>query len=319
MKGVRFVAVGECMIELFSEDPVPIDRAERFRCSFGGDALQAAMTVANLGTPSAVATVLGDDPFAEPLLSWFERSGISTHVVVRRTGFTGLYLISLDGTGERSFAYYRKGSAASTIDAADVAWSEAPEAVLVSGITQAVSESSRRAALEAARRTREAGGLVVFDVNYRSRLWEDDAAKAREAFEEILPLCDVIRASAPEETTIIADEPNAARAARSLTTRGPSIAVVGCGAGGAVVASGGSVEKIAPPSVECVDTTGAGDALTGGFVHGLLAGLSPTDAARVGVAAGSFTVTRRGGGPAIPRGDEVRALAAEMHPPVEAT
>src|SRR5262249_9320233 len=142
----RFVAVGECMVELFSEELVPLELAERFRCTFGGDAVQAALTAANLGTPSAVATVAGDDVFAERLVRWLDAMGVGTEFVVRRPGFTGLYLISLDARGERSFVYYRAGSVASTIDPADVAWAEHPDAVLVSGITQAVSASSRRAA-----------------------------------------------------------------------------------------------------------------------------------------------------------------------------
>jgi 2-dehydro-3-deoxygluconokinase len=318
MKERRFVAVGECMVELFSEDAVPVERAERFRSSFGGDALQAALTAANLGTRSAVATVVGDDPFAGSLLSWLERSGIATDLIVRRPGFTGLYLISLDAAGERSFGYHRKGSAASTLDPGCVSWSVPPDAVLLTGITQAISESSRSAALEAARRTRAADGLVVFDVNYRPGLWGNDAEKARHAFEEILPFCDVVRAARPEETIIVAGEPDPTRAARGLVSRGPSIALIGCGAEGAMVAWDGWVERIAAPARACLDTTGAGDALTGGFVHGLLAGLPPPEAARVGVAAGSLAVTRRGGGPAIPTGDEIRALAASMQAPAAA-
>ncbi|MGQ0670295.1 MAG: sugar kinase [Actinomycetota bacterium] len=316
MRSIRFIAVGECMIELFSEDPVPVDRAERFRCSFGGDAVQAALAASNLGTRSAVATVAGDDPFAGSLLSWLERSGISTDLVVRRPGFTGLYLISIDAAGERSFVYYRKGSAASTLDASDVAWSQAPDAILVSGITQAVSESSRWAAGEAARRTRDAGGLVVYDFNYRPRLWGKDPAAAREAFGEILPLCHVLRVSAPEETAILVDETGPAEAARALSARGPKTVLVGCGGGGAVLAVGGELERVPAPPVGCTDTTGAGDALTGAFVHGLLAGLSPGAAARLGVAAGSLAVTRRGGASAIPRGEEVRALVKRMQAPV---
>jgi 2-dehydro-3-deoxygluconokinase len=312
MKRIRFVAVGECMVELFSEEPATVGRTERFVRSFGGDALQACLAAANLGTPSAVASVVGDDEFADALIAWMERSGIAPDHLVRRPGFTGLYLISLDGAGERSFAYYRKGSVASTLDVRDVAWSSAPDAVLVSGITQAVSDSSRGAALEAARRTREAGGLVVFDVNYRPKLWADDAATARAAFEEILPLCHVVRAAAPDETAMVADESDPVEAAGSLCRRGPSIVLVGCGADGAVVSAGGVAERIAAPAVECIDTTGAGDAMTGAFVHGLLAGMAPPDAAKVAVAGGSLAVTRRGGGPSIPRGEEVLQLAATM-------
>jgi 2-dehydro-3-deoxygluconokinase len=315
MGRIRFVAVGECMVELFAEDPIPVDRAERFQRSFGGDALQAAIAAANLGTPSGVATVVGDDRFAPALLSWLEQMNIANDFIVRRSGFTGLYLISLDGAGERSFAYYRKGSAASTIDAGDVAWPQPPDAVLVSGITQAVSGSSRRAAFEVASRTRDAGGLVVFDVNYRPLLWSDPSA-AKEAFEEILPLCHAIRVSAPEETELVVGESDPDGAARDLSARGPLLVLVGCGAGGAVLAAGGSVERIPAPPVRCVDTTGAGDALTGAFVHGLLAGMAPSDAARLGVAAGSLAVARRGGAPAIPPGEEVLALAEEMEAPV---
>jgi 2-dehydro-3-deoxygluconokinase len=298
------------MVELFSEDLVPLERAERFRCTFGGDALQAALAAANLGTPSAVATVAGDDAFADRLVAWLGRAGLATGFVARRPGFTGLYLISLDAAGERSFVYYRKGSAAATLDEADVAWPESPWAVLVSGITQAVSESSRKAALEAARRVRERDGLVAYDVNYRSLLWEPPAA--RSAFEEILPFLDVLRVSAPDETRVIAETDEPAAAARTLRARGVPTVLVGCGADGAVVAAGEEIERIPAPGVECIDSTGAGDALTGGFLHGLLAGLGPVAAARLGVAAGSLTVTRRGGASAIPLGEEVLAMVAEL-------
>ncbi|MFL5796452.1 MAG: sugar kinase [Actinomycetota bacterium] len=306
----RFVAVGECMVELFSEDLVPLSRAERFRCTFGGDGLQAALAAANLGTPSGVATVVGDDVFAGRLLEWLDANGVSAGLTVRRPGSTALYLISLDTVGERSFVYFRKGSVASTLDAPDVAWSEPPEAVLVSGITQAVSDSSRRAALEAARRTRAAAGLVVYDVNHRANLWGSEEARA--SFEEVLPFLDVVRVSAPEETALVSGEDHPVAAAEALAARGVPTVVVGCGADGAVVAAGGEVERIPAPPVECIDSTGAGDALTGALVHGLLAGLDPVAATRLGVAAGSLTVTRRGGASAIPPGAEVRALVEEV-------
>jgi 2-dehydro-3-deoxygluconokinase len=316
MKGIRFVAVGECMVELFSEDPVPVERSERFLSSFGGDAMQAALAASNLGTPSAVATVAGDDQFAGSLLAWLESSGISTDLIERRPGFTGLYLISIDAAGERSFAYYRRGSAASTLGPQDVAWPEPPDALLVSGITQAVSDGSRRAAQEAARLTRDAGGTVVYDFNYRPRLWGGDPAAAREAFEEIKPLVDVLRLAAPEETAILVGKADPVDAARALAARGVPIALVGCGAEGAVLAAGDEVQRVPAPPVSCIDTTGAGDALTGAFVHGLLAGNSPSAAAQIGVVAGSLAVTRRGGASAIPSGDEVRAMVERMGVPV---
>ena len=153
---------------------------------------------------------------------------------------------------------------------------------------------------------------MIFDVNYRARLWEDDVDAAREAFEEILPLCHVVRAAAPEETEIVAGEKDPVEGARALAARGPSTVLIGCGVDGAVLCAAGAVERIPAPAVACVDTTGAGDAMTGAFVHGLLAGVSASTAARLGVAAGSLAVTRRGGASAIPRGEEVVALSESM-------
>jgi 2-dehydro-3-deoxygluconokinase len=307
--GARFVAVGECMVELFAEDPVPVEEADGCRSSFGGDAVQAALTASNLGTPSGVATVAGDDAFADRLLRWMTEQGLSNDLVVRREGFTGLYLISIDLAGERSFVYRRAGSAASTLGPGDVTWEQLPEALLVSGITQAVSDSSRRAAFEAARRTRQAGGLVVYDVNHRSQLWGGDEDAARQAVDEIVPLVDVLRMAAPEETVLVAAESDPRLAAEAMAARGARMVLVGCGAAGAVLLDRGTVEEVPAPRVSCVDTTGAGDALNGGFVHGLLAGMSPRDAARLGVAAGALAVTRRGGAGSMPQGAEVLAVA----------
>jgi sugar/nucleoside kinase (ribokinase family) len=149
-------------------------------------------------------------------------------------------------------------------------------------------------------------------VNYRPRLWEEDAGAAREAFDEIIPLCHVLRAAAPEETILLAGQSDPVEAARSLIDRGSSIVLIGCGPAGAVLATHDDVVRVPAPVVRCVDTTGAGDALTGAFVHGLLSGMSPSAAAKVGVAAGSLTVTRRGGGPAIPGGEEVLSLVDDM-------
>ena len=73
--------------------------------------------------------------------------------------------------------YARKGSAASTLGPDDVARAPFAEAgaVLVSGITQALSASCREAVAAAVRSAR---GHVVYDPNYRARLWAE-AARAR--------------------------------------------------------------------------------------------------------------------------------------------
>lgn len=65
------------------------------------------------------------------------------------------------------------------------------------GITLALGENVRQVALETARRFKEAGAQISFDVNYRANLWDEDTA--RTVIRQFLPMVDVLFIS--EETS----------------------------------------------------------------------------------------------------------------------
>jgi sugar/nucleoside kinase (ribokinase family) len=73
----------------------------------------------------------------------------------------------------------------------------------------------------------------------------------------------------------------------------------------------GEFVEIAPvkPPGPIVDTTGAGDCFYGGVLAGVLRGLSPADAGRLGAAAGACCVTGLGATTAIRGYDETARLA----------
>jgi len=64
------------------------------------------------------------------------------------------------------------------------------------------------------------------------------------------------------------------------------------------------------PSVDVVDTTGAGDAFCGAFAADLARGVDPFLAARTGVVAGSLATTIPGAYPGIPRRDAIERVLA---------
>ncbi|MEU6756108.1 PfkB family carbohydrate kinase [Streptomyces sp. NPDC046685] len=90
-----------------------------------------------------------------------------------------------------------------------------------------------------------------------------------------------------------------ARVAAELSRRVPLV-VVTRGAAGALVAERGRIlaEVEAEPAV-AVDSTGAGDAFTGGFLAARLGGADPSEAARAGCRAAALAVTRLGGRPSL--------------------
>ena len=205
------VVLGEVLVELTA--PVPLREAETLRLSCSGDALNAAAAAAEAGASVALLTAVGDDELGDRILSFIAARGIDTTWITRRPEPNGVYFAGADG----EFVYVRRGSAASTIGPRDV--SEAPVAeagaVIVSGITQALSDSCA-AAVDAA--VAAAGGHVIYDPNFRRRLTTAQAARA--ALERVAPHAALVTPSCPDDTEALLGTTDPAAAAAALRSLG---------------------------------------------------------------------------------------------------
>ncbi len=96
----------------------------------------------------------------------------------------------------------------------------------------------------------------------------------------------------------------------SLTRRDGLVALT-LGAEGAVLLEDGKeVARAAPPRVECVDGTAAGDAFTACLLVSLLQGRDEEEALRRACAAGAIAASRFGAQPSLPTAAEVDALSS---------
>ena len=139
----EIVSLGECMIELFSEQPM--EEADTFRRSLAGDSLNILVAASRLGTTTGYITRLGDDPFTGYLLNAWRNEGIDVSQVTKVAGFNAVHFVALLPGGDREFVYYRKGSAPSTIEPSDLdaGYLGSARVFHASGIAQAISESAR--------------------------------------------------------------------------------------------------------------------------------------------------------------------------------
>ena len=89
----------------------------------------------------------------------------------------------------------------------------------------------------------------------------------------------------------------------------PGLVALTLGPEGAVLLEGGDeVARAAPPRVDAVDGTGAGDAFTACLVVSLLEGRDRVEALRRACAAGAIAASRFGAQPSLPTADEVDAI-----------
>jgi ribokinase len=131
----------------------------------------------------------------------------------------------------------------------------------------------------------------------------------------MLTLCDYVTPNESEAEALtglpVTTPEEALAAAQALRALGAGAAVITLGGQGALFHDGARTVHVpaffAGPVVE---TTGAGDAFTGGFAAALARGLDPVDAVRFGSATAGISVTRAGTAPAMPSLAEIEALLA---------
>ena len=303
MKPVRpldLIGLGECMVELLSDEP--LGHAVFLKRSYGGDILNSLIAAQREGSRTGFITRVGNDPFGSGLRSGWQAEGLDLTCAPLVEGENGIYFISLLPGGEREFTYRRAGSAASELSPGDVSQEYVASArtLLLSGITQAISPGAQQATLHAAQLARDCGTQVAFDPNYRPRLWEPRGgfSAARKAFQEVLPYVDVLLPSYPADLPLLDDQYqdplHAVKRLQGMVPQG--IVALKCGEDGVYL--GSDSQRIAAQTVENVlDTTGAGDAWNGVFLHALHSGQSAEQAAGQAHRAAAHTIRHRGAVP----------------------
>jgi 2-dehydro-3-deoxygluconokinase len=323
----RIVCIGEAMLELSRQ-------GKNWRLGYGGDTLNTAIHLARAGHDVAYLTAIGCDPMSAGLEAQWAAEGLDTSLVLDHPArSTGLYSISTDNKGERSFSYWRDTSAARDMFAlpgiaAALAAAEQADLIVYSLITLAILPPEGREQLFAlCQRVRARGGKVAFDGNYRPRLWAN-AAEAREARDAGIACADIglptlddelslsetpnrhaelVSASMPQTTNsskvkawtlkqVQGDDGGADGVNAHWTTLGCPETIVKLGANGARLPDG---RIIPPPEIlQPVDTSGAGDAFNGGYLAAWMNGASVEDAAMAGHRLAGWCVMQRGAIPA---------------------
>ena len=293
-------AIGECMLELSRRPSAGAPDHNNTKLSYGGDTLNTAVYLSRLGLSVSYVTALGDDPLSSEMIESWQQENIDCSLVDRHEGAVpGLYFIDTDASGERSFLYWRdQAPAKRLLDDAENAQRifnalKAFDYVYLSGITLAIlTDASRDRLIAWLPEYREDGGKVIFDNNYRPRLWPS-AEDARACYSDLYAMTDIALPTFDDECLVFGRSSEDACLQRLLDA-GISEIVLKLGAQGCRVCTLSEDERINAYSVTVRDTTAAGDSFNAGFLAHRLSGATLSDAADVGCRLASIVVQHRG-------------------------
>jgi len=298
----QILALGEPMVEF---NCTGAGDGRLYLQGFGGDTSNFAIAAARQGASVGMLSALGDDANGRLLRALWQAEGVD-HRDVRTdaSAYTAIYFVT-HGERGHEFSFFRQGSAASRMRAADLprARIEAARVLHLSGISLAISDSACDTAHAAMDMARAAGVALSFDTNLRLKLWP--LARARALIFDAIGRSDICLPSLDDLQQLSGLSDPDALADHCLRLGARTVALK-LGAVGALVADAHQRHRIAPHPCRSVDATGAGDTFGGAFVARRLAGDGLREAGAYAAVAAALSTEGFGAVAPIPDAAAVR-------------
>ena len=298
MSKAVIAVVGSAMIDLTAYAtviPAPGQTLEGdlFTTGFGGKGANQAVIAAHCGAEVHFVGKLGRDLFGDSIAENFKKLGIGSEYVERSDTPNGVAHIWVDANGEnRILIIPGANHEIESKKAIDAIESIAGLAVVV-----AQFEIKQEVTLAAFSAAKKRGCVTILN-----------PAPYQPLSEDLLAVTDWIIPNETEFKELHGQDPTSDEVLKKFRPGKNSIVTLGS-EGAVLITSDGDLTRVSAPTVNPVDTTGAGDAFVGVFAVGLASGKSPEDAMKLGIKVASMSVTRKGAQSSYPSQAEIETLS----------
>ncbi len=323
------LSLGECMIRLSPPGHQRIELTPVFEAYAGGGEYNVAYALSKYGMRTGFVSSLVDNPLGAFIKNHARTSGMDISEVKwvpydgsGRTDRIGLNFTEV-GIGVRASVtlYDRGNTAVAHMKAGDIDWKRIFNERKVrwfhtGGIFTALSDSCEDVAPEAMKAAHEAGTIVSYDLNFRSKLWS--SKKAIEATKKLVPFIDVLIGNEEDFQKVLGFEVEGTdenlkslpieaykKMVKKVVAAYPNIKAVGTTLREVVSGlinnwsaimyyDGTFYESRKFEGLEIEDRVGGGDGFCSGFVYGLLHDMTPQECVDLGAAHGALLQSTRG-------------------------
>lgn len=316
---MKLTSFGELMLRFKPADRARIIQATSFEASFGGAEANVAVSLALLGDQSGYVTKLPENMLGEAARYRLRGYGVDTTQIHWGGERIGTYYFE-KGTSVRgtNVIYDRAHSSFATSTSNDYNWEKilnGTDYFYVSGITPALSTDLQEAVLSATAYCKKHNIKVVYDANYRGKLWSPE--EAQQFSEKIMPNVAIvfahdedfessfgIKAFDGDMTNGIAQKAQFKQAMQQLVDRYPNLETVGSvlrniytvekSQWSAILLQDGHYYESPVHDIDVYEGVGGGDAFAAGLMHGVMNQFDPQKQVNFAIAASVTKLTISG-------------------------
>lgn len=323
------IALGECMIRLSPPGHQRIELTPVFEAYAGGGEYNVAYALARYGVRTSWISRLVENPLGHFIRNHARTSGMDVSEViwvpydgVGRTDRIGLDFTEV-GIGLRpSVSLYDRGhTAISHMKPGEVDWKRIFKVrkarwFHTGGILTALSDSCAEVVLEAIKAAHEAGTIVSYDLNFRSKLWSSKQAIG--VTKNLIPYVDVLIGNEEDFQKVLGFSVEGTdvrlkqlpvkgykKMVKRVTKAYPNVRAVGTTLREVVSGllnnwsailyfDGEFYQSRKYEHLEIEDRVGGGDGFCSGLIYGMLHALTPQECVEMGAAHGALLQSTRG-------------------------
>ena len=313
-------------LRLCPDNGQPVHSSDLFRLQATSAETNVASISSYLGLPVKVLTAFVEgSPFAAFIKSNLRSRGMDFEGPEVPQGGPWGYRHQINvadsGYGSRGPRVWndRAGEVGRTLNVKDfdldrIFGEEGVQIVHLSGLIGALSPDTSRFCLEIARKAKEYGTMISFDLNYRASFWAGREEELRAVFSEICSLSDILigneedfqlclgiqgpEAGGKDVTSkidgfkeMIRSVKNEYPSAKVFATTLRQVNNTNSHNWGAIMLEGETWHVVEPRPIHVLDRIGGGDGFVGGLLYAILKGWEPEKWIQFGWACGALATT----------------------------
>ncbi|MEI3606203.1 sugar kinase [Pseudogracilibacillus sp. SE30717A] len=308
-------AYGEVMMRLEVPNYLKLEQSHSLNVTYTGTSVNVLSALSKYGHHTSLITKLPENSLGDAAIASIRSRGVSTSDIVRGGEYLGMYFLENGYSVRPTKVTYSNREASSFCSASLSDFDlttilQDTKIIHFCGIALAISEQTRMNALQIAKMAKEQGITIVFDCNYRPKLWKNQKTNPKKVYEKMLHLSDICFMTEKDALYVLGMETKEIDQQKQIEDVLPMVAKKYqlSTIAGTIRKNEHSENKIIKGFLyydndfiyskeyvyKVVDRIGAGDGFTSGVMHGLLNQLSLKDTIEFATASGVLAHTTHG-------------------------